>query len=240
MLRDMADTTALQKIIGQNIRAIRERHGVTQAELARQARRYGLRWNATRVSSVEAGRSLLALDALLTLSVALDVAVRRGPGPYAVWHSDGTRTYRKGAQTRVLLSDLVRHDGFVGLTDELTPTGDAVAAYCAGKTWEVWDTADDVHELLSPAAGMAGKRYRMRVSDLRDMQRRSDTTEARMARTLEIDTDELLAICWRLWSGRTFSEERDRRCGPGGAARRGPVSRQLRAEIEEELSRGND
>ena len=226
------------KIIGQNIRAIRERHGVTQAELARQARRYGLRWNATRVSSVEAGRSLLALDALLTLSVALGRS-----------RATRTRPLRRMAQRRhphlsqgcpdprVLLSDLVRHDGFVGLTDELTPTGNAVAAYCAAT--EVRDTADDVDELLSPAAGMAGKRYRMRVSDLRDMQRRSDTTEARMARTLEIDTDELLAICWRLWSGRTFSEERDRRCGPGGAARRGP-SRQLRAEIEEELSRGDD
>jgi transcriptional regulator with XRE-family HTH domain len=217
----MTDTTTLQKIIGQNIRAIRERHGVTQAELAREARRVGLRWNATRVSSVESGRSELALSKLAALSVALDNAIGKGHGA-------------RRDRPRVRMADLMESAGYVALTDALAPTGDTVAAYFAGKTWEIWDTADDVDELLSPAP--VGKR--MRVADLRDMQRRSDTTETRMARTLGVSTDELLAICWRLWAGRTLSEERDRRCA-GNFARRGPVARELRAEIEEELSRGN-
>jgi hypothetical protein len=78
----------------------------------------------------------------------------------------------------------------------------------------------------------------MTLFDLRDVQLRSDVAETRVARKLGIDRDHLLALCWRLWSGRTFSEERDARSA-ANPARRAQVSRELREMLEQELTRGN-
>jgi transcriptional regulator with XRE-family HTH domain len=229
----------LPRVIGANFKAIREQNGVTQSAVASWARQLGLKWNAARVGDFERGRSRSPFGDVLAALLALDNAIGAGPGPFRVWHADGTMTQRK--RPRVKLADLVEFDGFVSLTDDFTPTGDAVAEVCSGKFWELYapDTAEtaDVIALQSLAPGVPGE-YGMRVWDVADMRRRSDVTETRVARRLGIDTETLMVLSWRLFGRRTFSEERDRRAA-GNPARRGPVSRELRETLEEELARGN-
>jgi hypothetical protein len=74
--------------------------------------------------------------------------------------------------------------------------------------------------------------------DVEDMRRRSDLTEARVAKRLGIDADALIRLSWRLWEGHTFGEERDRRAV--NPARRGQVSRELQAELRKALTDGDD
>ena len=236
------DTLSLPVVVGQNCRRIRAEHGVTQAQLATHARRLGLRWNNTKVSDFESGRSKTPFGDVLTAVLALDNAVAAGPGPFRVLRADGTVVSRR--RPRVTLADLVQSDGFVSLTADFAPVGTAVAAVCSNKPWELSggddaDTAERPDELLSPAPGVLGERYRMSVHDMEDMRRRSDVNEARVCKRLGINADTLLGLSWRLWHGRTFGEERDRRAG-SNPARRGQVSRELRAELERELSSGDD
>lgn len=226
----VSDIENLPQIIGANFRRIRTEHGVTLGAVASHARRVGLRWNTAKVGDFERGRSRSPFGDVLAAVLALDNAIGAGHGA------------RRG-RPRVTLPDLVASDGYVGLTEDFAPTGDKLAAVCSGKPWELdaSDTAEtaDVDALLELAPGPLGERYRMRVADVADMRRRSDVTETRTARRLGISPDELLALTWRLFDGRTYSEERDRRCA-GNPARRGPVSRELITELERTLTDGND
>jgi len=234
------DMEKLPRVVGQNCARIRREHRVTQSELASHARRVGLRWNNSKVADFESGRTeKISLADVAALALALDNAIGAGPGPAVVWRADGTAARRK--RPRVRLADLVQFDGFISLTDDFAPTGDALAAFFSGRPWELGsgDTAEtDADRLLSPAPGVLGKRYRMRVSDVEDMRRRSDVAERRVCQRLGIGADTLLGLSWRLWHGRTFGEERDRRAGANPALR-AAVSRELRAELEKELTRGD-
>jgi hypothetical protein len=140
----------------------------------------------------------------------------------------------------VTLADLVQFDGYVRLTPDFEPVATAVAAVCSNKPWELHSgddraTAERTDELLSPAPGVLGERYRMRVGDVEDMRRRSDVNEARVCKRLGIDADELIGLSFTLWHGRTFSEERDSRA-IANPLRRGQVARELRAELEKAIS----
>ncbi len=224
----MSDRENLPQVIGANFRRIRTEHGVTLGAVASHARRVGLRWNTAKVGDFERGRSRSPFGDVLAAVLALDNAIGAGHGA------------RRG-RPRVMLADLVASDGYVVVTEDFAPTGDALAAVCAGKPWELGapDTAEtaDVEALLAPAPSPFGE-YGMRVCDVVDMRKRSDVTETRTARRLGISPDELLILAWRLFSGRTYSEERDRRCA-GNPARRGPVSRELITELERTLTDGN-
>ena len=226
-------------VVGANCRRIRSEHGVSQSQLASHARRLGLRWTANKVGDFESGRSETPFSAVLTLLLALDNAIGQAPGPFRVLRADGTVVSRK--RPRVTLADLVQTDGYVSLTSDFAPVGSAVARVCANKPWELHggDTAEtaDPGELLSPAPGVPGE-YGMRVGDVEDMRRRSDVTEARVCKRLGIDADTLLGLSWRLWHGRTFSEERDLRA-LANPLRRGQVARELRGELERALADGN-
>jgi hypothetical protein len=58
---------------------------------------------------------------------------------------------------------------------------------------------------------------------------------------LEVSRDRLAATSFRLWDGRTFAEERHHRAGSdANAQKRGRVTRELRAELEEALADGDD
>jgi hypothetical protein len=133
----------------------------------------------------------------------------------------------------------------VTLNDDLAPTGEVLVAVCSGKPWEMHGGDDAATagrtELLGPAPGVLGERYRMRLGDVEDMRRRSTITETRLAGRLGVEPDTLLGLSWRLWR-RPFSEERDRRAG-ASVGRRGHVARALTTELQAELwkdHRGND
>jgi transcriptional regulator with XRE-family HTH domain len=239
------DSSSLQAVVGANCRRIREAHGVTQAQLASHARRVGLRWTASKVGDFESGRNDIFARVLFAAVLALDTAIgARGPGPLTTWHTGGM-TQRN--RPRVTLADLVGSDGYVTLNDDFKPAGAKLAAVASGEPWEFYGgddaaTAGRTEELLSPAPGVLGERYRMSLGDVEDMRRRSTLTETRLAQRLGIEPDTLLGLSWRLWRPRTFSEERDRRAGTS-VGRRGHVARalttQLQAELWKEQTRGN-
>jgi transcriptional regulator with XRE-family HTH domain len=238
------DSTSFQATVGANCRRIREAHGVTQAQLASHARRVGLRWTASKVGDFESGRNAVYATVLFAAVLALDNAVAEAPGPFRVWHTGGM-TQRK--RPRVRLPDLVASDGYVTLNDDFAPTGEVLAAVCSGKPWEFYGgddatTAGRTEQLLAPATGVLGERYRMRLGDVEDMRRRSTITETRLAGRLGIDPDTLLGLSWRLWR-HPFTEERDRRAGVS-VGRRGHIARALTTELQAELwkeqTRGNN
>jgi hypothetical protein len=239
------DITSLQAVVGANCRKIRTEHGVTQAQLASHARRVGLRWTESKVGDFETGRNAVYAHVLFAAVLALDNAVgQAAPGPKRAWHTGGM-TPRK--RPRVTLADLVGSDGYVTLNDDFAPTGEVLAAVASGKPWEFYGgddaaTAGRTDELLGPAPGVLGERYRMRLADVEDMRRRSTITETRLARRLGIEPDTLLGLSWRLWR-RPFSEQRDHRAG-ASIGRRGHVARALTTELQAELwkeqTRGNN
>jgi transcriptional regulator with XRE-family HTH domain len=229
------DVQKLPEVIGANYRKIRTEHGVSQAHLATHARRIGLKWNSARVADFERGRSRSPFGDVLAAVLALDNSIGEGHGPLTVYHADGTRTRRP--RPRVRLADLVAHDGYVELVEGFAPTGEAVQRVCQGRPWELLahDTYEtsDVTELLSPAPGVCG-RHGMTVGQVADMRARSDRTEAKVARDLGVSEDTLLALSWKVFAGRTFTEERKRR-GRVPAAQ----TAVLRQELREEYNRGN-
>jgi len=226
------DVISLQAVIGANCRRIRTEHGVTQAQLASHARRIGLPWTASKVGDFESGRNRVYLDVMYMAFLALDSAIRQGPGP-ATGHP-GPR----GRRQRVAMADLVTSDGYVALSPDFAPTGEALAAVSGQKPWELHggDTAEtaDVDELLADAPGVLGERYGMRVGQVDDMRRRSTRAETRLADRLGIDADHLLGLSWRVFKGRTYSEERDLRAGPDRASTR-LVAQALTTELQAEL-----
>jgi transcriptional regulator with XRE-family HTH domain len=237
------DAISFQATVGANCRRIREAHGVTQAQLASHARRVGLRWTASKVGDFESGRNAVYAAVLFAAVLALDNAIGAGPGPSQTWHTGGM-TQRK--RPRVKLADLVGSDGYVTLNDDFAPTGAALAEVCSGKPWELHGgddaaTAGRTEELLGPAPGELGERYRMRLADVEDMRRRSTLADTRLARRLGVEPDTLLGLSWRLWR-HPFSEERDHRAGTD-RARRGHIARALTTQLQAELwkdNRGND
>jgi hypothetical protein len=65
-------------------------------------------------------------------------------------------------------------------------------------------------------------------------------TEDRLARRFGIERARLADISYLLWRS-TFSEERDRRAGPdANQQKKGRISRELRAELEEALADGDN
>lgn len=223
-------TQKLAALLGANCKRIRTAAGVSQDELARHARDYGLKWTASAVGNFESGRTAPAFATVLVACLALEMAISAGGRP----------------RQRVLLSDLLSGDEFVSLTDTFSPSAASIAAVCAGKQWDL-DAADVAEtagyermaDMRALAPGLFGD-YGMRAVDVEQLQRRSGQDEYRLARRLGLDNDRLLAESFRLWQ-RTFSEQRDKLAGPdANAQKRGQVSRQLRAELEEALHHGDN
>jgi hypothetical protein len=97
---------------------------------------------------------------------------------------------------------------------------------------DFWATIQSV-TLVSVSPRDAGKFTRkMAVPVMLDAFREAD---ARMCRTIGVTRERGAAAMYRLW-GRPFSDERDARTEPGAnAQRKGQISRQLKAELEEAI-----
>jgi transcriptional regulator with XRE-family HTH domain len=107
-------TTPIAAVLGINCKRIRrEEARITQDELARAARRVGLKWTASKVRDFEAGRTAPTFATVLALTAALDSV------------TGGT----------VRLADLVSFSGDVTITEDFGPAGDRLADFCSGGTW---------------------------------------------------------------------------------------------------------
>jgi len=248
------DHTPLAVVLGRNCKRLRNEIGITQDELARYARDFGLRWKASMVGDFEAGRSAPTFATVLTVTLALQRAL-----------ADIEEQRRI---VGVGLADLVTTKGLVDLTDALEVWGSELVELCQGRVVTIgpdpqrWSAephpspsiqmARTLHQLTGPEAmrlmmikGKAAVRERelelgVTFDELTEMLMRSGLAEQRLARQLDIKPAALAAASFRLWQ-KTFSEERDRRAGTdANQQKKGRISRELRGELEQELSRGDD
>lgn len=222
----------LPEVLGANCKRIRTAAGLTQDELARYARTFGLRWNAAKVGDFEAGRSAPTFATVLVVSKALHFAVRNA----------AARSGDLGVSVR--LSELLRGDGEVRLNDESALPAALLAGVCEGQSWSMapWHIEASTPGLeTKSSAAFDVELYGDRgLSAIGRILLRSGLTEERLARRLGIELERLSDISHLLW-GSTFSDERDRRAGPdANQQKKGRVSRELRAELERELANGDD
>lgn len=141
------------------------------------------------------------------------------------------------------LADLVGGDGSVTVTDKLHVRAAELEAVCRGEPFravypQFWRSP--LHAVIDDVNAMRRRPIEQAEAARATLLQRSGLTEDRLARRLGIDRGRLAGVSFLLW-GSTFSEERDRRAGPGAnQQKRGRVSRELREELEEALSDGND
>lgn len=236
----VVEPVPLAAVLGANCKRIRTAAGVTQDELARHARDFGLRWTASKVRDFEVGRTAPTFATVLALSAALDHAT-------AVVVGISKNVLVPELERRVYLADLVAFDGFITVTDEFDPRGRRVADYCAGQEWHLpgsdmahTATIEKFRKLMETHPVIDGQVDKgMRVVDFQHMRRASGLTEDRLASRLGISRDRLAALSFRLWK-KPFSQERDRIAGPAAnKQKRGQVSRALRTELEKALADGD-
>ncbi len=214
MTRVNGPSRPLTEVVGGNCRRIRtEVIGITQDELARWARVYGLKWNAAKVANFEAGRWEPTLATVLAVGLALNRALvfRQIAAPAIIRGPKISRDQRP-----VTLADLLDGgDGLVALNDDVLVAADALAGVGRGQPFPL-------------------QHYGDRLLD------RSGLAEQRLAKTLGISGARLAGVSSQLW-GSTFGEERDRRAGVGAnQQKKGRISRELRAELEKAITNGND
>lgn len=227
----MTDRRTLAEVVGMNARAIRLDSGATLDDVARAAKRYGLKWNTGRVGDLESGRIAATAPTLFALAATLASVTRK----------------------RVALADLVRFNGWVELNEGLTVAGDALTAAFTGEpvrlvTSSVVDGVElrrragnriqqllDEHEAVPPDL-----RASISAQQLLSTEGGSGVAEKRVAKSLGISDTRLAYESARLW-GRAFSAERDERAGSNAnAQKRGQVARELKSELRASLSHGDD
>jgi transcriptional regulator with XRE-family HTH domain len=217
---------SVAKVVGEGAREIRLDAGITLEEMARAAQRYGLPWTSGRVGDFESGRTAPSLPTLVAAVAALGEAIGR-PVP---------------------LAELVTGKGQVHINDKLSLDKSALRAALSGG-----GVAHPI--LLGPTALLAAqelinkhtstahwpKRLRAINPDLRlRVLREFSESDGRMCKNIGVDRFLGAAAMAALWR-RPFTAERDYRAGPdANAQRRGQVSRQLKAELQEVIKNGDD
>jgi hypothetical protein len=160
---------------------------------------------------------------VLAVSLALEVAAQIADH------------YRWSQETGGVFPELVKADTDIQLNNGVAMPAQLVAEVCRGKPWKVWAArGSESKESLAFDQAIWGDDA---LTASQRLMVRSGQPEERLARQLKIELSALSDVSNLLWQ-RTFSEERDQRAGPGAnAQKKGRVSRELRQELEQELSR---
>jgi transcriptional regulator with XRE-family HTH domain len=219
----------LAEIVGRNYQRIRTTAGLSQNELARYGRDVGLRWNAAKVGDFEAGRSSPTFATILSALWALQAAINHRAARRAA-----AGVTEPLAIAEVRLADLLQGAGFVAVNDALDIPAVILQEVCSGEAPDL----DQIQNrpLGSPSAALIHTEATELQQEILAVLRRSGLTEDRLVKRLAIEPARLADASFRLWR-KTFSEECDHRAGPdANQQKRGRVSRELRAELEKELS----
>jgi transcriptional regulator with XRE-family HTH domain len=221
----VADSVA--KVVGEGAREIRLDAGITLEEIARAAQRYGLPWTSGRVGDFESGRTAPSLPTLVAAAAALGEAIGRP----------------------VSLAELVTGRGQVQINDKLSLEKSALRDALSGDSVRaspirlIPAAIRKAQEILNKNTQTARWPERLRAvkPDVRfGVLRDFSESDARMCKNIGVDHVLGAAAMAALW-GRTFSTERDHRAGQdANAQRRGQISRQLKAELQQVIKDGND
>lgn len=207
----------LAKVVGRNVRRLRQAQNATLDDVAHVARAMGLNWTYTRVGSIEAGTRQPKLQSLLILAAALDAPLGELLATDAAYIDLGDVIITSG-QFKEMFSPT-----FVPLVEPHTEV--SLAEWVAQRGYG--DAAQMQAEL------------RIEPSTLRKQSLHIGLVDQRTADALEMDVDELTAISWELFDGRTFRQQRDRQARETGAEL-GAVTTELRQRVLAERTRRQD
>ncbi|PPJ24154.1 hypothetical protein C5E45_28320 [Nocardia nova] len=125
-------------------------------------------------------------------------------------------------QAPIGLTDLVAHEGDIRITPKVVLPAEYVAAAVSGEPADQRGSELE-SSVLAAAIRQAG-----------------GLAEQRAAQSLGITGGRFASLCLELW-GHAFVAERDRRAGPdANAQRRGQVTREMKAELRQALSHGDN
>lgn len=203
------------EVAGGEARKLRQGAGKSLEDVARAVRSYGLPWSTGRVGDFESGRAGPDIRTLLVVAAALGNVIG----------------------SPVELADLFAGSGDVAITDAVTVKRAALRAMLGSQPVKL-PTPKDV-EVLTLAVKVPRTRKQPEwvsgvdndvlhrvLGELRE-------SDVRMCQRVGVEPYWGAAAMAKVW-GRTFVAERDQRAGPGAnAQRRGQVSRQLKAELQE-------
>lgn len=239
---DNGPSRTLAVVVGHNCRRIRTAIGITQDELAVHAKNVGLRWNAAKAANFEAGRFAAPFATILAVTLALQSALqktfeRRGEIPdWGVTLADllvgaGNVQLTEGCWVPAYQLEAVCRKGqAIGPAEVITADAPArVPIEASASAVVVGDHGIGTDLALAQFAA---------TDPVSNVLKRSGLAEHRLANRLGIAPNRLAAISLELWRS-TFTEERDRRAGLGAnQQKKGRISRELRAELEEALTDG--
>jgi hypothetical protein len=207
----------LAAVMGENVRKLRGGH--TQAELARHATGWGLRWSTGTVANVESGRAAPSLANLYPLVLALEDLLDRRVHPTELFGGSG-KVKVAGRDTelrfvRTLLSDQP--------VKRPKPDVSKLNAWM-GRIEATWPD----YLLRVPYKTFHDTKAAMTEADLK------------IGKSLGWDADQTAAEMAARW-GHPLSVERDKWAPESANAQaRGQISRRLKAELRKAISDGDD
>jgi hypothetical protein len=215
MSKSAPPAPTVAQVVAQNAKRLRDGRKVEL--VARAARLAGLDWGTGRIADLEAGRVSPTLPTLIALC----------------W------TFSDLLNRPVNLSELLAGKGYVTLLPNvIVPIGllhRALAGPVAGPP-----TPLELARRGFPMAGLKVDPSDVRADALQRVERSMLEADYRMAHSVGIPTESAAAQMQALW-GRPFTAERDHRASPADSPqKRGRISRDLKAELQKAIDRGND
>lgn len=206
----MTTTQTLGKVVGANVRRLRQAQDSTLEDLARAVRGLGIDWSVSRVVAIERGTREPKLASLLVLAKALNC------GMADLLETDAR--YIELGTVAVYAQHL--REMFAGPTP--TPRVDEMSDDDWAATRGYGSSRHMMQTLGMPA------------DSLRSWASRSGLVEERTCRMLDLDPDVLTVLSSAIW-GSTLGEVRNRRAEEEG---RPPsdVTAELRNQIREEIA----
>lgn len=229
MINPMVKPGRLTTVVVRQLRLLREQHAVRQDDVARAARRRGLKWTRATVAALETGRRKLGAEELVLLPAVLSDSFGRD----------------------LQLADLLPLDALIALPGT-TIRGDAFRQLLQGQA--TIPPQPGTPESDQVQAVVRRREFRRRralceriwptaqASEVATAERDAGAdAEQKAAHDLGVDPFAIALAARKLW-GRSLSDERDRRAADRGSlpprrlqARRGHMTRKLLTELRVEL-----
>lgn len=208
----------LAVIVGENVRKLRTAGGHSGEALARELRDlFQVRWTTGRISELENGRVSPTAPTLFMVSQALTQLLSRPVAVAELFADDG---FAEVGQVGIRTTRVA--DAFDGQVVELVVDDLANSDGLMG-------AARDHHAKMSAD-----------LASIMQIEKDSGEAEDRAANALGLRPLHLAALSAALW-GRTYSQERNQRAGAEASPqKRGRIGRELRAELKEAASNGDD
>lgn len=205
---------SLGKVVGPNIKRVREERGWRRDELVRRARQIGLSWTRHVLANVETGRKQIDAGELILLTTLLEVPVREL---------------------------LVCESSEVVVLENLRVPADQLAAMADGKAYRreaFREETERVIPQLEPEDRDLADRYGLGDDEALIARGQVGYAEEAAAKTLDVSPREVAFAATGLW-GSSLGARRDQEArtdglkGASAAARRGHVTRGLVEELAE-------